>query len=51
MRAILHNFLLEFGPAPAHLHVSGCLILSSGMINHINLAETQFVVKLGLIVN
>ena len=29
---ILHNFLLEFGPAPAHLqHARGCLILPSGI--------------------
>ena len=31
--AILPNILLEFGPAPGHLHVRGCLILSSGIIN------------------
>ena len=26
--------MLEFGPSPGHLHVIGCLILSSGIINH-----------------
>ena len=50
MSAILHNLLLDFGPAPAHLHVRGCLILSSDMIDHNKLAETV-VVKLVLIVN
>ena len=49
--AILHNILLEFGPAPGHLHVRGCLILSSGIINHNIGWDLQVVVKLVLIAN
>ena len=49
--AILHNILLEFGPAPGHLHVRGCLILSSGIINHNIGWDVQVVVKLVLIAN